>query len=240
ALGGGNLPVGGGFRWPGRLLPWHWLEGLPLVTQVLPWRFSLLADGAAAALLAFSLDRARAAVPSAAGWQGWARGALIGVALLAVLPLVPLPYQAASVSQVPAGWQATFASLRLPPDAPVLVLPFPSGAHAEVLHWQADTGQPGSLIGGYFLGPNASGQAVFYFENPSQQTDVASYLDELWQDQHPRGLSGAEVRAVIGSWQAAAVVVVTSQPSPLVPVLTRLLGRPTFHVGAVLSWRLRR
>jgi hypothetical protein len=161
------------------------------------------------------------------------------MALLAVLPLLPLPYQAAPVPQAPAGWQATFARLRLAPDAPVLVLPFPSGWHPEVLRWQAATGQPGSLIGGYFLGPSASGRAVFYFENHSQQTDVASYLNGLWQGQHPPGPSGAEVRAVIRSWRTAAVVVVASQPSLIVRVLTQLLGRPTFHIGAVLSWQLR-
>jgi hypothetical protein len=239
ALGGGNLTVGG-LTWPGRLLPWHWLEGLPGLAQVLPERFALLADGAAAAVLAFSLDRARAAVPSAGGGRGWPRGALTAIAVLAVMPLVPLPYQAAPVPQVPAGWQATFARLRLAPDAPVLILPFPSAWHPEVLRWQADTGQPGSMIGGYFLGPSPTGQAVFYFQDHNQQTDVAWYLDELWQGQHPPALSGAEVRAVLRSWRAAAVVVVTSRPSPVVRVLTRLLGRPAFHIGAVLSWRLGR
>lgn len=62
ALGGADLRVGG-FRWPGRLLPWHWLQGIPGLAQVLPWRFSLLAGGAAAAVLAFTLDRALAAAP---------------------------------------------------------------------------------------------------------------------------------------------------------------------------------
>ena len=65
ALGGGSLRVGGGVTWPGRLLPWHWLQGLPGLAQVLPWRFSILADGAAAAVLAFALDRAWAAVSRA-------------------------------------------------------------------------------------------------------------------------------------------------------------------------------
>ena len=36
ALGGGSLRVGGGVTWPGRLLPWHWLQGLPGLAQVLP------------------------------------------------------------------------------------------------------------------------------------------------------------------------------------------------------------
>ena len=80
ALGGGSLRVGGGVTWPGRLLPWHWLQGLPGLAQVLPWRFSILADGAAAAVLAFALDRAWTAVsrardgggqPDWPGWAGW-------------------------------------------------------------------------------------------------------------------------------------------------------------------------
>jgi hypothetical protein len=239
ALGGGSLPVGD-FRWPGRLLPWHWLQGLPGLAQVLPWRFSILADGAAAAVLAFSLDRALAAVPRAGGWRGWSRAALAGVALLAVLPLVPLPYQTALVPQVPAGWQATFTELRLPSDAPVLVLPFPSGRQPEVLRWQADTGWPGSMIGGYFIGPSPTGQAAFFFSNRNQETDVANYLDELWQGQHPRSPSSAELHAVLGYWRPAAIVVVTSRQSPAIRVLTRLFGRPTSHIGQVFSWRLRR
>jgi hypothetical protein len=237
-LGGGNLPVGQ-VSLPGRSLPWHWLEGLPGLAQVLPWRFAILADGAAAAVLAFSLDRARAALPRAEGWRGWRgwpRGALTAVALLAVLPLVPLPYQAAPVPQVPAGWQETFARLRLAPDAPVLVLPFPSAFHPEVLRWQADTGQPGSLIGGYFLGPGATGQASFYFQTRSQQTEVAGYLNQLWQGQHPPSPPGAEVRAVIGSWRLAAVVVVVGPRSPLAGVLTGLFGKPALNIGGVLSW----
>jgi hypothetical protein len=40
-------------------LPWYWRQCLPGLAQVLPDRFSILADGAAAAGLAFSLARAR-------------------------------------------------------------------------------------------------------------------------------------------------------------------------------------
>ncbi|MFY9777703.1 MAG: hypothetical protein WAK28_24305, partial [Trebonia sp.] len=69
ALGGGNLRIGD-VRWSGRLLPWHWVQGLPGLAQVLPWRFAILADGAAAALLVFALDRALAAVPRAEDASG--------------------------------------------------------------------------------------------------------------------------------------------------------------------------
>jgi hypothetical protein len=240
ALGGGNLTVDG-FSWPGRLLPWHWLQGLPGLAQVVPGRFSILADGAAAAVLAFSLDRARAAMRQAEGSPGWPRGIITGVALLAVLPLMPLPYQATPVPQVPVGWQATFTRLQLPSDAPVLVLPFPSDSFSQALSWQADTSWPGSMIGGYFLGPSPSGQPVFYFSNRNEQTDVARYLNALWKGhQRPPGPSIKEIRAVFGYWRPAAIVVVASPPSPAVRVLTQLFGRPTSHVGEVFSWRLLR
>jgi hypothetical protein len=237
ALGGGNMTLGS-FSLSGRLLPWHWLQGLPGLAQVLPWRFSILADGAAAAVLAFSLDRARAAVSQAEGSPRWRRGILTGVALLAVLPLVPLPYQSEAVPQVPAGWQATATRLQLPPDAPVLILPFPSDSYSQAMRWQADTGWPESMIGGYFLGPNATGQGVFYFSNHNEQTHVAHYLNSLWKGQNRRsGPSIKELRAVFGYWRPAAIVVVTARP-PIVRVLTQLFGRPTSHVGEVLSWRL--
>ena len=44
-----------GLRWPAALLPWHYLARLPLLDQALANRFSLLADGMAAALLAFAV-----------------------------------------------------------------------------------------------------------------------------------------------------------------------------------------
>lgn len=237
ALGGGSLAVGG-FSLSGRLLPWHWLQGLPGLAQVLPWRFSILADGAAAVVLAFALDAARAAVSRADGSPRWRRGILTGVALLAVLPLVPLPYQAQAVPQVPAGWQATATRLQLPPGAPVLILPFPSDSFSETMRWQADTGWPQSMIGGYFLGPNATGQAVFYFANHDQQSDVARYLNSLWKGHDlSSGPSAREIRAVFGYWRPAAIVVVTPRP-PIVRVLTQLFGPPAAHIGDVLSWRL--
>jgi len=235
-LGGADLRVGQ-FTWPGRLLPWHWLQGLPGLAQVLPHRFSILADGAAAAVLAFSLDRAWAAVRRGEGWRNWPRWALAGVALLAVLPLVPLPYQVAALTPVPAGWRETSTMLRLPPDAAVLTLPFPADGY-QAMRWQADTGWPQSMIGGYFLGPSATGQASFYFSHPSPETAVAGYLIKLWRGQHPPSPPSKELQAVFDYWRPAAIVAVAGQQSPVVRVLTQLFGRPTFHIGQVFSWRL--
>jgi len=45
---GSHTVVVHGLHYPAALLPWHYLQGLPLLNQTLPNRFSLLADGAAA------------------------------------------------------------------------------------------------------------------------------------------------------------------------------------------------
>jgi hypothetical protein len=109
-----------------------------------------------------------------------------------------------------------------------------------VLRWQADTDQPRAMIGGYFIGPSATGQASFFFQANTQPTAVAVYLNNVYLGRHPRGLPDAEVRAVIGSsWRTAAIVAVASPQSPIARLLTRLFGSPAYHIGSVLSWRLR-
>ena len=167
-----------GFRYPGALLPWHWLQSLPVIGAILPDRFSILADGAAAAVLAFALDLARSEMPEAAGWLPRRLPAV--VAVLALVPLIPLPLHAQTVTQVPAGWQAAFARLALPADAPVLIVPVPYSHRTEPMRWQADTGEPGSFNGGWFVGVNPTGQSVVEYFGPYKITPFFLYLDALW------------------------------------------------------------
>jgi hypothetical protein len=154
--------------------------------------------------------------------------------VLAVVPLIPLPYQTAPVPPVPAGWQAAFARLRLASDARVLVVPVPLMAHTAVMRWQADTGEPGSLIGGYFVGPGPTGQAVFSI---GLAQDAARYLNRLWSGR-ARFLHPGLVRSALAYWRPAAVVAVTGKTSRLGVFLTGLLGPPAFQVSRMLVWRL--
>ena len=222
----------GRFRLSGSFLPYHWLQGLPTMAQVLPDRFCILGAGAAGAVLAFSLDRAR----SAASRRGTRlRGIPATIAVLAVLPLIPLPYQAARVHAVPAGWQAALGRLRLAPDAPVLVVPVPMGANVDAMRWQASTGVPGSMNAGYFSGPGPSGEPVFSLGPPQA---VAEYLNYLWSGRLrvPRP-AAAQFRDALAYWRPAAILAVTSEDSRLGRFLIGLLGRPAFRVGSVIAWR---
>ena len=278
---GSRAVVVGGLHIPATLMPWHYLQGLPLLSQSLPNRFSLLADGAAAVVLAFSLDlawgraTARAATadvpaadvpgspaasaadaqaegtlppgaagtpaPQAAGTPAppaadaraapaadapgipadpdtapatagppppapaptpapaWRKAAAVALIALAIVPIIPLPLQTAAVTATPAGWQQAFARLRLASDARVLVVPLQP---ATVMRWQADTGVPGSVIGGYCIAPTpGTGQAELC---GSGRKPTADYLKDLWLGK-PGAVapSMAQLRSDLRYWRPA-------------------------------------
>ncbi len=268
---GGTLLFGGHYH-PAIKLPWYWLQGLPLLESALPDRFSLLADCSAAALLAFAVD---AAVPAFAAFAtrrvprlsaGWRPAAVVmAAAVLAVLPIVPKPLPVAAAAPVPAGWSAAFAALRLPPSASVLVVPVPLSTFTEPLRWQADTGVPRSLVGGYFMGPGPHGRG--YIDGDGTPP-AGVYLNALWvfsqagppQAGLPRAAGGTapnarpnatgnlpvksvtntKMREQIRAWKVSAVVAVAAPGSRLGRYLTAILGSPAVAAGDVTAWRIPR
>jgi hypothetical protein len=267
---GGTLMFGG-HEHPAIKLPWYWLQSLPLLNAALPDRFSLVADGTAAALLAFAVD---AAIPAfaalaarprhlgrppglglpwlAAGWRPAA--VVLAGAFLAVLPIVPAPLAANTANPVPPGWTAAFAALRLPPSASVLTVPIPMSTFTEPLRWQAGTGQPGSLVGGYFIGPAWNGRSYI---DGSGTPPVGRFLNLVWacspsglptvlksgvppgacQTASVKDVTVGKVRDQIKAWRVSAVVAITTPGSLLAQYLTSLLGRPAVTTGDVIAWR---
>jgi hypothetical protein len=263
SLGGTLLASGHEHAWI--KLPWYWLQGLPVLSAALPDRFSIAADGAAAALLAFAVDAAVAVFAAyaavrlprlASAWRPVA--VVMSCAVLAVLPIVPRPLPAAAATPVPPGWSAVFASLRLPASATVLVVPAPMSTFTETLRWQADTGQPGTLVGGYFMGPAGNGRA---YTDGAGLPQAGRYLNFMWAespgglptslaaglpaDANPaspsyvqvKAVSPAQMRAQIAAWRATAVVAVAARNSVLGDYLVGLLGSPSVTVGDVMAWR---
>lgn len=236
SLGGTLLAGGHEHSW--LKLPWYWLQTLPVVGSVVPDRFSIVADGAAAVIFAFGIDAARERWPAR-------RLAVAAVALAAIAPLVPRPLPAGSASPVPAGWTATFAALRVPAGAPVLVVPIAMSSFTEPLRWQADTGVPSSLVGGYFIGPDSTGKAA---TDGIGTGPYGMYLNRLWskgsgQRSGPAAFTrivheNVKLEAEIRGTRAAAVVAVTSLHSALGEYLASALGPPTTAAGEVLGWRI--
>jgi len=241
SLGGTLLAGGHVHSWI--KLPWYWVEQLPLLSSAVVDRFSVTADGCAAALLALAIDAAWQSVP--ARRRVAARAAILLGTAITVVPVLPAPLPAATVAGVPAGWGQVLTDLRLPPSAGVLTVPVPTASFATPMRWQADTGLPASLVGGCFIGPVEGGQAYvdgYGLSKPEQ------YLNWLWVESGTGAInsagvsSDAEVQSPmatanwLASSGASAVVAVTSPGSPLASYLTGLLGPPTARSGSVLGW----
>ena len=223
-----------GLRWPAALLPWHYLARLPLLDQALANRFSLLADGAAAALLALAVNLAcrRAADRPAARSLAWTRPIAIVAVAVAIVPIIPLPLQTAPVRATPAGFQQAFSMLKLSPDERVLIVPLLPSAD---MRWQADTGVTGALIGCYGIAPTPSGQAAMCH---TQRRPTTGYLNALDQGRAgTKAPSATQVRADLGYWRLTALVAVTGRDSALGKYLARTLGPPSVQRGSVLAWR---
>jgi hypothetical protein len=131
------------------------------------------------------------------------------------------------------GWQAAFTQLGLASADHVLVVP----DERYGLRWQAETGEPGSMVGGGdFIEPGPGGQATSYIYN---RLGTAAYLAKLWQGSPAgRAPSQAEIRQDLAYWKLAAIVTATGRDSRLARYLTGEFGPPTVQVGDVLAWRL--
>jgi hypothetical protein len=224
---------------PGFLLPWHLLEHLPVIGGMVPDRLCILADAGAAAVLAFSLDLARNR--QTGPFAHWRHGARIatGLAIFALLPLVPAPFNITPVTPLPAGWQATFTTLHLAPADRVLLVPFPYSGTSPVMRWQADANEPVTMIGGDFIAPDQPGRNSR--AGRSAMTQTTYFLNYLWdpgQQPFEAAPSPAQVRADLTTWKPAAVVAVTTPRSRLGRYLIRLFGQPTTRIDDVLGWRL--
>jgi hypothetical protein len=234
----GGQPIG---PYPGAALPWHWVQNLPILNSTLPDRLSLLADGAAAAALAFALDqfRTRAAVPGLRRWRRWRQPAFAGMAVAAValLPLFPAPYAPDASAQIPSGYVGAISKLHLAADATVLLVPVPNGAVTSPMRWYADTGLPRHMVGGDFIDATANGRRSR--SGRAGETPLSNYLDNLWSldpDAGP-GPTLPEIRTQMAEWKPAAIVADASPASPLGTYLLKIFGPPTIQYEEVMAWR---
>ncbi len=153
-----------------------------------------------------------------------------GVALFALLPLVPgWPYAWAPAA-VPAWFTGTARHLPLGTDT--LVYPLASNSDASAMVWQAMANMRFRMPGGYAVFASRSGAASFA-SAPSSLQEALAFCTE--GDRFP--LSPPAVRSDLRTWRVQLVTVAQSAPGAY--CATRLfasaLGPPS-AAGGVLVW----
>jgi hypothetical protein len=237
----GGQPIG---PYPGAGLPWYWLQGLPMLSSTLPDRLSILADGAAAAVLAFALDRvrARSAAMRPPGTtllrERWRTPAVAGLAVVvvALLPLVPVPYSPTTVATTPAGYVPAIQSLNLRGNATVLIVPVPNGGVTRPMRWYAVHALPQHMVGGDFIDAAAKGRSSR--SGRAAETALGLYLDALWVKARNPGPppTQAQVLAQMAAWRPAGIVADAPPSTPIGKYLLTIFGPPTGRFGRFLTW----
>jgi hypothetical protein len=239
---GGHRQRLGRFNISANALPWHYLWHLPILSQVVPNRLSILADGLAAAVLAFSAEHVISTLRRQHSWRSWRRITIAAVATAAlaaiVIPVLPRAVPVAPVSAAPAGWQAVIGRLHLPYGASVLVLPFGGGLP---MGWQALAREPIALVGGYCIAPDPEGFATKCdnapMENPSERA-IELRAASLANVPDTRGPGYDTLALALLGWHPGAIVAVPTPEPGLIRYLTKLLGRPTAAADGVAGWRI--
>ena len=262
---GGTL-LFGGHEHHAIKLPWYWLEGLPLLNAALPDRFSIVADGAGAALLAFAVDAARPAFAAFAARR--LPRLAVGWRPAAVVMCRRGPGRLAHRAEAAARRRRDSAAARLVGGvrraAAAGVGQRPGGADPDVhLHRTAAlAGRHGrTRLAGrrVFHGPGLERAQLHRRERHAGRGPVPErHLDLFarracrrpWRaGSRPtptRGRAGyvpvkavtdTKMREQIKAWRVSAVVAVAKPDSRLGRYLTVLLGPPAVVAGDVLAWR---
>jgi hypothetical protein len=228
------LSLGATATWYGRPVwtnaPWHWINHLPLFDSVLPIRLGLVLVPVFAVLLALSVDEARRHRYGVA----W----LVLVAAVLV-PLVPVRLPVAQTAPVPVFFSSGDWRRYLPPGKSLVsadTTVWYGGVTA--MHWDVATGQGYPMVGGYFLGPDATGKGQYGAVNPPT-------ADLLYNIVYNGGVppigdaERAQARTDVAYWKAGLIVLAPDTPhhDELRATLEALFG-PGRSADDVVLWRV--
>jgi hypothetical protein len=231
----------------GSWTPWRLFYRLPLVADILPGRFALFSDLAAAGLIALALDACwsrRAEIARRLGRfrlpaRFTAAVPVAGCCLASIVMLVPViaRYRLYDVHDNPLPAWFEQEAPALPAGDVVLAMPEATSGVTQAMAWQADARFRFAMIGGEAQVPGSDGAHSIHVDPP---TGTLGLLDALsWGIGPDPDVDAGEVvaaRASLASW-GVKVIVVTDQtrfPGYAVAALAEITGRlPTLQDG---SW----
>ena len=221
--------------------PWALLELVPVVENVLPTRFALVAVPALGALLALGTEEVRVRVSRYAGHAGAGLAVAGAAAALVLLPVLPTPLIVEPRAPMPAFFSDGTWRDHVDEGGSVLAAPAPWVADTRALEWQARSRWGFPVVAGYFVGPDSSPERVGqYGATPTALTQWMAGIAESGVARHP---SPGEVEQFHEDLRAGRVdAVVLPEDRPEAPVLldslTAAFGEPE-RTGGVHVWDVR-
>ena len=207
-------------------MPWRITARLPVLGNVLPGRWLLIIDLLVGLLVGLAVD----ALPTG-GKNRWLGGLLIALCLL---PLLPRQALSALPTNTPAFFTADGKNLR----GTVLVLPYPFPQDATAMTWAAVAGTGFAMPGGYFVGPNRQGLAVFGTRPPRPSIVTLQSLPSASNPLTIDASQRAQFLRDVDYWKATTIVLGPMRNRSLyLAYLTAMLRREPALTGDIYIWR---
>jgi hypothetical protein len=221
--------------------PWALLEQLPVLGNVLPTRFALVAVPALGALLALGIEEVRRVATRYVGHAGagLAVGAVAGA--LVLLPVLPTPLVVDQRAEMPAFFSDGAWRDWVDEGGSVLAAPAPWVADTRALEWQAQARWGFPVVAGYFVGPDTTAaRGGQYGATPTALTQWMSDITQSGQAREVDPVELDEFRENLRAARVDAIVLPDSRPEApvLLTSLSSAFGEPT-HTGGVHVWDVR-
>jgi hypothetical protein len=221
--------------------PWALLEQLPVLGNVLPTRFTLVAVPALGALLALGLEEVRRLTARYAGHAGAGLAVSAVAALLVLLPVLPTPLLVDQRAPMPTFFSDGTWRDWVDEGGSVLAAPAPWVADTRALEWQAQARWGFPVVAGYFVGPDSTTERGGQYG--ATPTALTQWMSDITTSGQAREADADEVEQFRDDLRAARVdVVVLPDARPEAPVLltslTSAFGEPV-HTGGVYAWDVR-
>ena len=217
-------------------LPEAIFDHIPLLSNLLPVRFTLFVGLFAGVLLASATDAVW--MRTRRSWAAWPTRAAVAlsVSVAALIPLVPAwPYTADTLS-VPS-YFTTRSVDAVPPGSTVLLYPYPGWAvdNSAPMLWQADSFMRFKIAGGYFLVPQQDGQT-----SVGRTTTTQLVLNAVYNGTAPARTAAlrSTLSAELRSWNVSVVIADQNGSAGQrgVSFLAWLVGRPPVLGHGVAAW----
>lgn len=210
--------------------PWRLFDNAPLVGNVLPSRFTMVAVPAFAALLVLLLEHA----VHRAGRSPLVLPAAGAAVAIALIPLVPTPLVVDPRPATPAlfldgGWSD------LVDTGSVLAVPPPDIVDLRAADWQAAADYGFPLVEGYFLGPDASGSGQG--QRGSTRRPLSQWLATIVESDQALQATSDDRQVFLEdlrAWRTDVIVLPQGRTheAPLLTSLTSAFGAPASRDGA--------
>lgn len=216
-------------------------EHVPILENVLPTRFALIAVPALGALLAIGAAEVRRAVGRSSASPGTALAAAAGAAGIVLLPVLPTPLVVDERPPMPqffvdGSWQDWVDE-----GGSVLAAPATWVGDARALEWQAQARWGFPIVAGYFVGPDTTPErGGQYGATPTGLTQWMAAIAESDQPALATPEQVEEFTTNLRQGRVDAIVLPQGRPAEgaLLASLTSAFGEPV-TTGGVHVWDVR-